>query len=373
MTRNREQNYELLRTVCAIAVIAIHVSASYLEAIVNDRAFGQLYLNGIIWSCAYNVLSRFAVPCFVMLTGAFALADDRNEDYRYFYGKTFINVGIPTLVFSVLYFLFAMMKEILLIGVGDRDLSELIQPVLDWVTGTPYYHMWYLYMMAGVYLLVPFVLMVKKQVGERNFGKAAWIFLILASIGDLTSTEKLYWDVGYSFRYTGYLMVGYELRKLAVGHKNNRKGLFLIGGGIMVECVAMILRYRQALSGIADEDLKYKLVPPLSPLVVVASVLIFAGFSFLHIKANGSKIAGITFPIYLIHAGVWDVLAIIVRKLGYAWDNRIVIPVSIIIVFVLSALLSKIYLVIWNRVRGNGRRQRVRTKRDYNVTSNKHE
>lgn len=79
MNKKREENYDLLRIVSAIAVIMIHVSAGYKTAITSDAVFGQLYERHQIEILLYNTLSRFAVPCFVMLAGAFALADDRNS------------------------------------------------------------------------------------------------------------------------------------------------------------------------------------------------------------------------------------------------------------------------------------------------------
>ncbi len=105
MQRDRERNYDLLRIVCTVAVITIHVSGVWLDAATDKEIFGDLYLNGIMTSCFYHVLSRFAVPCFIMLSGAFVLADERNQEYQYFYKKTFKNIGIPTLVFSIFYFL----------------------------------------------------------------------------------------------------------------------------------------------------------------------------------------------------------------------------------------------------------------------------
>ena len=137
------------------------------------------------------------------------------------------------------------------------------------------------------------------------------------------------------------------MRKMSMEKKSNGKGIALIAVGVLVEIGVSYLRYNQALQGIADEDLKYRLVYPLCPLIVLASVCIFAGFSYLNLKKDFSKLSALTFLVYLFHAGIWDLLVRVVYKMGYEWNNLIAIPVCIIVVFIISTILSKIYTEIW--------------------------
>lgn len=46
-----------------------------------------------------------------------------------------------------------------------------------------------------------------------------------------------------------------------------------------------------------------------SPFVIVISLLLFSGFANLSIKVDLSKLAAKTFYIYLLHAGVWDMVS----------------------------------------------------------------
>lgn len=66
----RYNNFDILRILSCIAVIMIHVSSTYR----GDYDFDEKDMLGII---IYNTLSRFAVPCFVMLAGAFALSNKK--------------------------------------------------------------------------------------------------------------------------------------------------------------------------------------------------------------------------------------------------------------------------------------------------------
>lgn len=347
MQKEREGNYDLLRIVCAVAVITIHVSGVWLDAVTDEGVFGNLYLNGIMMSCLYHVLSYFAVPCFIMLSGAFALADERNQEYIYFYKKTFKNVGVPTLVFSSFYFLYSYLGVIIKLYGGGGELSELLFPIIEFVKGRPYYHMWYLYTMIGVYMFVPILISLKKQLGEKCFSKLSWVFIVWACLSYWTSTHKLYWDMGFSFLYVGYLMVGYELRRMFYSKKNNGRGFLLIVLGVIVEIIISMLRYVQAMSGVADNELEYKLVASLSPLVVVASVLIFAGFSSIEIRKDFGKLPELTFMVYLFHPFYWTILSKVICTFGFTWDNRVLIPVCVFLLFLVSILSGQIYLKLW--------------------------
>lgn len=348
MERKRESNYDLLRIISAVAVIMIHVSASYLGAITSDELFGQYYLEHIYVSCFYNVISRFAVPCFVMLSGAFILADERNAEYSYFYKKEFRNVGILTLIFSGAYFACSLLLEVPGVVSGGESMSSLLTPIWHLVKGEPFGHMWYLYMLLGLYLLAPAVIRFRRAIEEKTFSRIVWVFLVLASVSFVTSTHELNWDIGFQFYYLGYFMAGYEIRKWALERKNNYKGICLILLGLAVELGVTYLRYRQALAGITDEELKYQLVLPLCPLIVIASVLIFAGFSLLNLRRDFGKMSSHTFLIYLLHAGIWSVLVRVIKLIfGAGGDNRVLLPISVLAVFLLSYLTAVIFKKIW--------------------------
>ncbi len=353
MGRTRESNYDLLRIICMAAVISAHVSDLYIKAVTNKELFGVFYTEHIGAVSLYNVLPRFSVPCFVMLSGAFLLSEEKNAQCRYFYRKTFRSVGIPTVLFSLCYFLFAMAQAALSVFSNGRERIRLLGPVTGWLRGEPFYHLWYLYMMVGVYLFVPFLVRMKKEMGERLFCKAAWVFLIPASLSAWTCSYTLKWNLGLSFCYLGYFMIGYVIRNWAVSHKSNAKGLVWAGLGAGLELATAFFRYIQARQGIADRDMKYLLTDPYFPLTTAASVLIFAGFSRMTLKRDFGKLSALTFLIYLFHAGVWDIgERLTVRVLGPDADCRIVIPAGIAAVFFFSLLLSLAYRKLYRAADG---------------------
>lgn len=225
----REYNYDLLRVVSMIAVIMIHVSDSWIRnhlAYVSAGGSAEELLYPMR-TCIYNAISRFAVPCFIMLTGAFVLSDSRTGNYKEFYQKKLKKIGVPTIIFSVLYILYRIPFCFFGESAGMKNLLLIIK---DIIVGSPFYHMWYLYMLIGIYCLAPIVVRFKDSIKYETFRKIVFIFLILGSLSRWTTENvRLNWDIGQSFEYLGYFMVGYVLRKDL--QKNTGKGILLIIGG----------------------------------------------------------------------------------------------------------------------------------------------
>lgn len=73
-----------------------------------------------------------------MLSGAFILDNDKNMEYKKFYSKSFAKLGVPTIIFSVLYILYRIPS---CFAGDDKGIGTLL---MDIVKGMPMYHMWYL-------------------------------------------------------------------------------------------------------------------------------------------------------------------------------------------------------------------------------------
>lgn len=337
---NRKNSYDLLRILATIAVIVIHVSANYMIAITDNNWLGTLYTEHFLSTSLFNLCSRFAVPVFVMLSGALALDNNNNRDYKYYYKKIFLSVGVNTIIFSILYFLYGTALGLASnIYRGEFSLEFLGGGVKNLLTGKPFSHMWYMYMMVGIYLLVPFVIRIKDEIRGKMFDRFIIIFFLASTIGLYTSTHDVMWDPGYSYGFLGYFLMGYVIKK-SVSEEKSWKSTVLIISGMLVLTIAAYFRYIQGINGISDNDLNYTLVEPSSPFVVLASLLIFAGFSKLSLEINFTKISKWCFEIYLIHAGIWNILS---RFITPAMDSRVVIPIMSAVVFILSWLMSLIW------------------------------
>lgn len=357
--KQREYKYDLLRVVSMMAVIMIHVSGTWVNGFSTIMARGGTSVDELLHplsACIYDSISRFAVPCFIMLSGAFILADRRKEDYLLFYKKSFYKLGTHTLIFTVLYTLY----QILECFVGEKKgMEEVLELVKGLAKGSPMYHMWYMYMLVVLYLLAPVCVRLKNSISEAVFDKVAAVFLVVANLSAWTTqTVRLSWDVGRAFEYLGYFMIGYVIRKHTGGKENNKKVLPLIIGGVAVEVlVSFVEYYFQIVKGIGEGDLTYRIVAPYSPGIVLASVLIFTGFSYLSVKESRliAKLSGMSFIVYLMHAGVWDFIGKVLYLLkgkdyivGHL-DNIYMIPVCVMAVFIVSLAGAEAYKVLYDK------------------------
>ena len=350
----RETNYDLLRVFALLAIMSLHVSSVWIDgfsAIVREGGAVET-LTHPLWACVWDCLPRFGVPCFLMLSGAFLLANPATGAYAAFYKKSWRKLGGLTVGFSVFY---------LLIKAGESVFAHE-NPLLA-VGGSililkPYYHMWYLAMLVGVYALAPFVWRFKDTVGEKAFAKVAVVFLILGSISGWTSGEPMVaWDIGRSFEYLGYFMTGYVLRQRV--KKSNGKGLGLIAAGLVTLGLTSLIQYQsQIVAGVKEKEQLFNFVSPFSPTAVVGAVLMFAGFAALTVKRSAfiEKLAGASFVAYLLHVAVWEIVkaAFYLAKgstfLRDTLDPAWAIPAFAVAVFAVTLPLSMLLLKIRSRL-----------------------
>lgn len=354
--QDRESNYDLLRIVSTVAVLLIHIGSDFLNASFeyNIENYGFVFEGNLIITFMLDSLPRFAVPCFVMLSGAFILDNKSNKDFKRFYSKSFRNIGIPTIVFSLLYTAYHLLKKI-----TNAKMSELWYPFFNLLCGRPFYHMWYLYMLLGLYLLTPVILTLEENCTSINLkGKLPWALLFVAAISYWAQpySFKLAWDIGMQAGFLGFYLVGYAIRSWAKRHrKSNRNGFLLILFGVFFEVVLACLRYRKVLGGapLSDERTEFSFLgyEGLAPFVVVSSVLIFYGFTVLDMKLNLSKLSSYTFLIFLFHAGIWDMMKVVSRKKAiYPPQTDLSIIVCVFIVFIASLAASIVYKTIWAKL-----------------------
>ena len=141
--KSRQSNFDLLRIISTFAVVLIHVNANVADS--NNISFVGFNFCSLI-----NIITRFSVPCFVMLSGAFILSNEKNADYKHFYAKSFYKIGIPLIVFSFLMLIISEVSAVLK-GTG------YIEPVLSLLKGN-FNNYWFMFMLAGLYFLVPIII-----------------------------------------------------------------------------------------------------------------------------------------------------------------------------------------------------------------------
>ena len=223
---SRENNWDFFRVLCAFGVIMIHVSATYIESYRISYPFE--YDFHIKASIVYNSFSRFAVPGFLMLSGAFLLQNDKNKEFRRFYRKSFVKLGVPTIIFTVIYFLYTVVLNSILNYPHVDIIKSIILSVKQTLRGVPYYHMWYMYALIGIYAFIPIIIRLRNDIGEKAFKKVSYIVFAVTILSGMTSNNYIQWSITNSVSHIGYVMIGYVIKTDLEKKKDNKKGVCLI-------------------------------------------------------------------------------------------------------------------------------------------------
>jgi surface polysaccharide O-acyltransferase-like enzyme len=323
---------DLVRVVAVFQVVLIHLS--YVIFFKEDVFSAN-------WRAAnfYDSFSRMSVPLFFMASGALLLG--KREPLADFFRKRFVKVGIPTLFWSVAYLLWSVEAytngRMSPVGVGLSMLKAIY-------TGNVEIHLWFLYVLIGIYLVLPLLRIFVMAASRRDltYFVAMWFLAtpLLELIQRLSGFQSAL-VIPVVAGYVGYFVMGYLLAEVNLGSR----GLFLAGLGLIF-AVAITYFGTNALSANAAPIDTY-FYSYFSPPTVLASV---CGFLLLqHFGRNLGRagslvrtVAGTTFGIYLIHIFVVELL----RKgsLGfrlYSWQAASIymIPLTALAVYFLSFLI----------------------------------
>lgn len=239
----------------------------------------------------------WAVPCFIMVTGALLLDIDKEISYKKLFGKYILRILSAILIFSMIFRIFDMFMD------KERfTVWGIAQGLYKAATGTSWSHVWYLYLLVGLYLLLPFYKKIVKYSSEKELKYLLAVYLIFLSVLPMTSLWNF--NVGFyihvSTIYPFYLIAGYMMHQKVINlTKIQAISAFIISTAVIA--VLTVIRWEQ------DVPTMEMLWGYSSILVVIQSLSMFS--LFLKIKGTGKRfvekllieIDKCSFGIYLIH------------------------------------------------------------------------
>lgn len=220
---------DILRLCAIFMVVCIHCSDPFN---VSPEARSNPEFN--LWGSIYGSFLRPCVPLFVMITGTLLLPVKMS--FEKFYRKRLLRIAVPFVVWSVLYNLFPWVTGLLgmsptvisdVFAYAPADASQSLADAMKNIAMIPLQFnvytvpMWYLYMLIGLYLYMPFFSLWV----ERATRKQKKLFLGLWSITlFLPYTYSFFspelfgtcaWNSFGTFYYfagfNGYLLLGHFL------------------------------------------------------------------------------------------------------------------------------------------------------------------
>ncbi|WP_010522386.1 acyltransferase [Aquimarina agarivorans] len=193
---------EVLRGLSAIAVIFIHITASTVSESVKLNNYNFIFDQALL----INSFIRFCVPIFVMISGMLLL--QKRDDYHTIIQYRLPRILVPLLFWSLIYTIIKLVVKFSLKGEW-----EIVDASIDLFKAYPFYHLWYLFMVVGLYFLTPLLKYIIDLYGNKNAFKISIIFLLIGFCNQLfnhLNENTLFFGVLF-FDYIGYYLMGYSI------------------------------------------------------------------------------------------------------------------------------------------------------------------
>jgi len=328
---------DLFRAVALIGVVLLHVSLYYLD--VSN-------VGTVAWNTAniYSGLTRWCVPAFAMLSGAFLLDPKhgmRLSALLLYLLRVLLCLGL----WSALY----VLVDLLLAGRG-LTLWGFLSAMENAMLGSSHSILWFLYIILGFYLLSPilraFVQGASRAVLHYALALSFLVAMLLPTVLAFfpNQTVSLYLDrlqlypvLGYFF----YFIAGYYLKHYVIGRLVEAV-IYVLG----VAAMGLTVWGTGFLSGRAG-DTSSLFTGYLSPTVALTAVAFFVLFRYvLGVSDERGRSRGVTalarcsFGVFLIH----EIFYVLLRHFG---AFSLAIPTALAIPLWTAVLLVPSFAIAW--------------------------
>lgn len=335
--KQRQTELDILRFLATLAVIMTHVCGGTVKAIpVTTPTW--VFLN----SCRAAV--TWEIPVFLMISGRFFLDENRNISQKDIFGKYLKRLILAFVVWSAVYQAYYVIHSV---ATGTTSLN-IKGIVFEWIIGA--YHLWYLYMLAGLYILTPFL---RKIAQGRKLTEYFLILFVISQfvtnyavaipkVGELVTEVlgKTYFH--FTLGYAGYFLLGYYLHRYGVPDKWE-KPLYALGILLTVFAVVATTLHSQWEGAPNAWFSKYQM-----PNIIIESAAVYTFFVKRVSKVQFSPrcraffawMTELGFGVYLVHALVIELVTL--TGLTVRILPVLTVPLLTVVVLVISLILTKL-------------------------------
>ena len=220
-----------LRALACIAIVILHtVDAAvilYGDTISEAEKTASL--------CVVYCM-MWAVPVFVMVTGALLLRKEKSITLKDVFGKYIFRIVVALLACCLIFSLLdtLMNKD----GAGA---GFLLRGLWNTLTGRGWSHLWYLYLLIGLYLLLVFYRMIARSASAKEYRYLLLVYAIFLSILPVFQlwNVKIGFYLHVSTIYPFYLFAGYGIAEGIVRIKRPVSILLIVVGlaGIILSTI----------------------------------------------------------------------------------------------------------------------------------------
>lgn len=336
--KKRQIEFDLLRLIAMIAVIATHVCGSQIhELLVTSSDF--------IWLNVIRAALTWDVPVFIMISGRFFLIPEKKYTLQKMYTKYIKHLVIVFFIWSGIYTIYYMAANY---TDGNNILKMWKEYTFEFLTGP--YHMWYIFMLVGLYIITPIL----RKISEDKMVMEYFIVLFfiaqflqqygkkLPVLGEIIKTvlEKSYFYIALG--YVGYFVLGYYLYRYGISAKGEIILYIVTIACILFSCLGTT--FQSLESGELNEFIStYQ-----TPNVIVESCGVYVFFIKkryrIEFSERVSNCIGILgkwgLGVYLVHALMLELLCLTGIKPTF------ITPLVGVIIMTTLVFLTSI-LVIW--------------------------
>lgn len=192
---------DLLRSLAIYLVVGLHTVGPLTTQ-------GSLLGTRLWWVCnVLSLLGRIGVPLFFMLSGFLLLSDPRTAEPLSFYRRRLLRLLLPFLFWDAVCYLLRGLTGGETLSLGTF-LQELVQQGSD-------YHLWYIYQIAAIYLLAPFLRMIAERAKRRDLWILLLVILLVPTLLRLLNLlQSRLWFAPFRAPvegYAGFFLLGYLL------------------------------------------------------------------------------------------------------------------------------------------------------------------
>jgi len=334
---NSTQFIHALRVLGAFAIVIAHTA--------GGTADSQTPLSAAWWLCIalYFSVGFWAIPTFVMISGALLLDSKRQESAWTFYQRRVYRLAVPILFWTCFYLGLRVWR--------NHEALSLQQIVSSILSGRPYAHLWYLYMIPGLYLITPAL---RRFIQATSSTQRIAVIIVLMVAADIYHLGNvMFWgnpsSVLFMFvPFISYYLLGYEL----FVQKRRLNSAVLIG--LVLLAFAYLAVLARPFVNLQGQQFNTFFLGFFCPPVALIAILVFgtaarrdrgrADMSWL--DRFFVKLAPTTLGIYVIHVALLETLGHMAGDSGEDGNLALALIAGPVIAFGLSsaitALLQKI-------------------------------
>jgi surface polysaccharide O-acyltransferase-like enzyme len=326
---NRVFLLDILRIIACYLIILRHVVDSYALAESNFKTTALLHS-----------ISYIAMPLFFLITGYFLL-EYKEESIKDFYGKRLKRIVIPYIFWGIIYIIY--LNNLTTANLGYDIITLFLYNKI-------YIHFWYVYYIVGVYLAIPFLRKVMKNLSSRDLCYIIGIWFFISILNPILNNFKYGISVSFIFsEWWGYIIIGYTIRRVKLTKDKYIKSWIIL---MLSYLLVLIVNMSKTLSSNLAK------IPTLGELtipMVLISVSIFYIIIYLnnHMKINISnktekfiyKFSNLTYSMYLIHNLV--IHNFLAKRFGVSLDPYFInpilgAPIQALVIFLICSIITVI-------------------------------